>query len=39
MLSQFKDAVYKIRYTIDEMQQMTGLGKKVSMQVGPKHGH
>ena len=29
---QFKDAVYKIRYTIDEMQAMTGLGNKVSMQ-------
>ena len=28
---QFKDAVYKIRYTIDEMQAMTGLGNKVSM--------
>ena len=32
MLLQFKDAVYKIRYTIDEMQTMTGLGNKVSMQ-------
>jgi hypothetical protein len=32
MLLQFKDAVYKIRYTIDEMQAMTGLGNKVSMQ-------
>ena len=32
MLLQFKDAVYKIRYTIDEMQVMTGLGNKVSMQ-------
>ena len=32
MLSQFENAVYKIRYTIEEMQAMTGLGNKVSMQ-------
>ena len=32
MLLQFKDAVYKIRYSIDEMQAMTGLGNEVSMQ-------
>ena len=32
MLSQFENAVYKIRYTVEEMQAMTGLGNKVSMQ-------
>ena len=32
MISQFENAVYKIRYTIEEMQAMTGLGNKVSMQ-------
>ena len=30
MLSQFM--VYKIRYTVDEMQAMTSLGNRVSMQ-------